>query len=42
VGGAAAAGVDVLHDDRDERTGVKFKDSDLIGIRSGSPSGSAA
>jgi prolyl-tRNA synthetase len=27
-----AAGVDVLFDDRDERPGVKFKDSDLIGI----------
>jgi prolyl-tRNA synthetase len=25
-------GVDVLFDDRDERPGVKFKDSDLIGI----------
>ena len=28
----AAAGVDVLYDDRDERAGVKFKDADLIGI----------
>lgn len=27
-----AAGVEVLFDDRDERPGVKFKDSDLIGI----------
>jgi prolyl-tRNA synthetase len=27
-----AAGVEVLHDDRDERPGVKFKDADLIGI----------
>ncbi len=27
-----AKGVDVLFDDRDERPGVKFKDSDLIGI----------
>lgn len=27
----AAAGVDVLLDDRDERPGVKFKDADLIG-----------
>jgi len=27
-----AAGVDTLLDDRDERPGVKFKDSDLIGI----------
>ena len=26
------AGLDVLHDDRDERAGVKFKDADLIGI----------
>ena len=26
------AGVDALLDDRDERPGVKFKDSDLIGI----------
>jgi prolyl-tRNA synthetase len=25
-------GVDVIHDDRDERAGVKFKDADLIGI----------
>jgi prolyl-tRNA synthetase len=28
----AAANVDVLYDDRDERPGVKFKDADLIGI----------
>jgi prolyl-tRNA synthetase len=28
----AAAGVDVLLDDRDERAGVKFKDADLVGI----------
>ncbi len=28
----AAAGLDVLLDDRDERPGVKFKDADLIGI----------
>ncbi|MBC7834154.1 MAG: proline--tRNA ligase [Phycisphaerales bacterium] len=28
----AAAGMDVLIDDRDERPGVKFKDADLIGI----------
>ena len=27
-----AAGIDALLDDRDERAGVKFKDSDLIGI----------
>ena len=27
-----AAGIEVLVDDRDERAGVKFKDSDLIGI----------
>ncbi len=27
-----SAGVDTLLDDRDERAGVKFKDSDLIGI----------
>lgn len=26
------AGIDVLYDDRDERVGVKFKDSELIGI----------
>ncbi len=30
--GLLAKGVDVLLDDRDERTGVKFKDCDLIGI----------
>ena len=28
----AAAGVEVLLDDRDERPGVKFKDADLLGI----------
>jgi prolyl-tRNA synthetase len=28
----AAAGVEVLYDDRDERAGVKFKDADLLGI----------
>ena len=28
----AAAGIDVLYDDRDERPGVKFKDADLIGV----------
>ncbi|GGI94554.1 proline--tRNA ligase [Alicyclobacillus cellulosilyticus] len=28
----AAAGVEVLLDDRDERPGVKFKDADLIGL----------
>jgi prolyl-tRNA synthetase len=28
----AAAGLDVLLDDRDERPGVKFKDADLIGV----------
>jgi prolyl-tRNA synthetase len=28
----AAAGVEVLYDDRDERPGVKFKDADLIGF----------
>ena len=28
----AAAGVDVIWDDRDERPGVKFKDSDLVGF----------
>lgn len=27
-----AAGIEVLLDDRDERPGVKFKDSELIGI----------
>jgi prolyl-tRNA synthetase len=27
-----AQGVEVLYDDRDERSGVKFKDADLIGI----------
>ncbi len=30
--GLAEAGVDVLLDDRDERAGFKFKDSDLIGV----------
>jgi len=28
----AAAGLDVLIDDRDERGGVKFKDADLVGV----------
>jgi prolyl-tRNA synthetase len=28
----AAAGLEVLLDDRDERPGVKFKDADLIGV----------
>src|SRR5205823_5012603 len=28
----AAAGLDVLYDDRDERAGVKFNDADLIGV----------
>jgi prolyl-tRNA synthetase len=28
----AAAGIEVLYDDRDERPGVKFKDADLVGI----------
>ncbi len=28
----SAAGVEVLHDDRNERAGVKFKDADLVGI----------
>jgi prolyl-tRNA synthetase len=32
VAALAAAGVEVLHDDRDERPGVKFKDADLLGI----------
>jgi prolyl-tRNA synthetase len=32
VADLAAAGLDVLFDDRDERAGVKFKDADLIGI----------
>jgi prolyl-tRNA synthetase len=31
-GELSAAGLDVLLDDRDERAGVKFKDSDLLGI----------
>ncbi len=30
--GLAAAGIDVLYDDRDERAGFKFKDADLIGV----------
>jgi prolyl-tRNA synthetase len=30
--GLAAAGVEVLLDDREERAGVKFKDADLVGI----------
>jgi prolyl-tRNA synthetase len=28
----AEAGIPVLLDDRDERSGVKFKDADLLGI----------
>jgi prolyl-tRNA synthetase len=28
----AAAGLDVLYDDREERAGVKLKDADLIGL----------
>jgi prolyl-tRNA synthetase len=28
----AAAGLEVLYDDRDERGGVKFKDADLLGL----------
>jgi prolyl-tRNA synthetase len=32
VAALGKAGVDVLHDDRDERAGVKFKDADLVGI----------
>jgi prolyl-tRNA synthetase len=32
VAALAEAGVEVLHDDRDERAGVKFKDADLVGI----------
>jgi prolyl-tRNA synthetase len=32
VAALAAAGVEVLYDDRDERPGVKFKDADLVGI----------
>ncbi len=31
-GELAAAGVEVLYDDREERPGVKFKDADLIGV----------
>ena len=31
-GALAAAGVDVLYDDRDESAGVKFADADLLGI----------
>ena len=32
LGQLERAGVEVLHDDRDERAGVKFKDADLLGI----------
>jgi prolyl-tRNA synthetase len=32
VDALAAAGVEVLYDDRDERAGVKFKDADLVGV----------
>jgi prolyl-tRNA synthetase len=32
AGKLAAAGIDVLLDDRDERAGVKFKDAELIGV----------
>ena len=32
VDALAREGVEVLHDDRDERAGVKFKDADLVGI----------
>jgi prolyl-tRNA synthetase len=32
VDALAAAGVEVLYDDREERAGVKFKDADLVGI----------
>src|SRR5581483_2230226 len=32
MGDLAAAGVDALLDDREERPGVKFKDADLIGL----------
>ena len=32
AGDCAAAGLDVVLDDRDERPGVKFKDADLIGV----------
>ncbi len=32
VGILAAAGLDVLYDDRDARAGVKFKDADLLGM----------
>jgi prolyl-tRNA synthetase len=28
----SGAGLEVLHDDRDERPGVKFKDADLLGL----------
>ena len=31
-------GIDVILDDRDERPGVKFKDAELVGIRTASPS----
>jgi len=30
--GLLAAGIEVIIDDREERPGVKFKDSDLLGI----------
>jgi prolyl-tRNA synthetase len=32
AGVLAAAGLDVLLDDREDRAGVKFKDADLIGV----------
>ena len=32
AGKLEAAGIDVLHDDRDERAGAKFATMDLIGI----------
>jgi len=32
VAALSGAGIDVLHDDRPERAGVKFKDADLVGI----------
>jgi prolyl-tRNA synthetase len=32
VAAMGRAGVEVLHDDRNERAGVKFKDADLLGI----------
>ena len=31
-GGLTAAGIDVILDDRNERPGVKFKDSELVGF----------